>query len=313
MTTTRQHEADVQPPLRYFLARAAKHWRWARTQGIRRLVEEDQLDPRERLRRAVRNRSWRRRHGAEPGTATAVFLVGLQRSGTNMLVRGLETAPEFEVHNENDRRAFSRYRLRPDARVAELVRASSHRYVLFKPLCDSHRVDSLLDDLALPVRPLAIWAYRDVDDRARSAVAKFGDANRQALRRIAAGDDSPHLWQGQRLSPESRDLIASFDLASMSAETAAALFWYVRNALFFELGLHERPDVLLSSYDELVADPQRCTRTLCDFLGFPWRPAVMAHVERRTPSDRPQLSLDPRVRALCTEMRHRLDGAALRD
>jgi hypothetical protein len=297
MTTTRQHEADVQPMLRYFLGRAAKHWRWARTQGIRRLVEEDQLDPRERLRRALRNRSWRRRHGAAPGTATAVFLVGLQRSGTNMLVRGLETAPEFEVHNENDRRAFSRYRLRPDARVAELVRASSHRYVLFKPLCDSHRVDSLLDDLALPVRPLAIWAYRDVDDRARSAVAKFGDANRQALRRIAAGDDSPHLWQGQRLSQESRDLIASFDLASMSAETAA----------------HERPDVLLSSYDELVADPQRCTRTLCDFLGFRWRPAVMAHVERRTPSDRPKLSLDPRVRELCTEMGNRLDGVALRD
>ena len=37
------------------------------------------------------------------GLATPVYLVGLQRSGTNMLARGLDIAPEFEVHNENDR------------------------------------------------------------------------------------------------------------------------------------------------------------------------------------------------------------------
>ena len=43
-----------------------------------------------------------------------VYLVGLQRSGTNMLARGLDIAPEFEVHNENDRAVFDHYLLRDD-------------------------------------------------------------------------------------------------------------------------------------------------------------------------------------------------------
>ena len=56
-----------------------------------------------------------------------------------MLTRGLERAPEFEVHNENDGAAFDRFMLRGDAVVETIVRRSGHRFVLFKPLCDSHR------------------------------------------------------------------------------------------------------------------------------------------------------------------------------
>ena len=60
-----------------------------------------------RVRVASAKRRWRRAHPQAAGRATPVYLVGLQRSGTNMLARGLDTAPEFEVHNENDRAAFS--------------------------------------------------------------------------------------------------------------------------------------------------------------------------------------------------------------
>lgn len=295
--------------VRHTWDRAGRHLYWARTQGIGRLVEEDELDPRARLVRAYRGWRWRRRTGARAGGAVAVFLVGVQRSGTNMLVRGLEQAPEVEVHNENDRRVFTRYRLREDQRVADVVRRSRHDFVLFKPLCDSQRVDQLLDGLSLRPSPLAVWAYRDVDDRARSALAKFGDANLQALRRIGAGQGE-HLWQAQGLPEASRRLVASFDLSRMTPATAAALFWLLRNQLFFDLRLHERSDVLLSSYDALLADPEGCTRALCAFLGFPWRPAVAAHVQRRTPRDRDPLVIDPRVRELCTALGDRLEGAA---
>src|SRR5438067_1208479 len=197
-----------------------------------------------------------------------VWLVGVQRSGTNMVVRGLEESPEVEVHNENDGAAFEHFRLRPEADVRRIILASRHRYVLFKPLCDSHRVDELLA-LDTPTAGRAIWAYRGVDGRVRSALAKFGDTNLRVLTEIAAGRGGD-MWQAQRLSDESMALIRSFDWASMSSASAAALFWYVRNRLFFDLRLDSRSDVLLSSYDALVADPERETRALAAFIGLPW-------------------------------------------
>ena len=99
-------------------------------------------------------------------------------------------APEVEVHNEDDRRAFDRYKLRSDAVVESLVARSPHSHVLFKPLCDSHRVDHLLDDIHTARPGRAVWVYRDVDGRVRSALAKFGDGNLQVLREFADGTDT---------------------------------------------------------------------------------------------------------------------------
>jgi hypothetical protein len=290
--------------------RVLRHWHWGRTQGFGRLIEEDQLDPFTRASTAWNKRRWRAAHGVAPGAAVPVYLVGVQRSGTNMLVRGLETSPEFEVHNENDSRAFHRFRLRPDAEIAALVSASRHRYVLFKPLCDSHRTDELLDTMGTPAPGRAIWAYREVDGRVRSALAKFGDVNLQVLAEIARGEGQ-RRWQAQRLSPESLELIRSFDYERLDPASAAALFWRVRNGLFFETGLQAREDVMLSSYDALVANPEPGMRALCRFLDFPYSPRLVSHVDQRsTGPGRELLVLHPRVRAACDELQERLDAAA---
>jgi hypothetical protein len=291
----------------YTAHRIARHARWARTEGVRRLVEEDRLDPRERSATALGKWRWRRAFGLPSGQSLPVYVVGLQRSGTNMLLRGLQAAPEVEVHNENDRALFSRFRLRPDEVLTSVVSKSRHQVVLVKPLCDSHRVDALL---ALPgARPgRAVWAYRDVDDRARSEVSKFGDSNRQALVRIARGEASED-WQAQGLGPEAVDLVRSFDCGAMSPDTAAALFWYLRNGIFFELGLDRRPDVMLSSYEALVADPEGCMEELCRFVGLSNRPEFWRHVEHRSTHHARPLDIDPRVRELCAGMADRLDRA----
>jgi hypothetical protein len=297
---------DEPSALAYTARRVVRHLRWARTEGLRRLVEEDRLDPVERARTALAKRRWRRANPVDAGAAAPVWLVGLQRSGTNMLTRGLDAAPEFEVRNESDRRLFHRFQLRPDPVVTDVIRRSRHRYVLVKPLCETHRVDRLL---ALPgLAPgRAVWAWRDVDDRARSEVAKFGDANLRALRAVADGTIGDR-WQGQRLDDGARRLIGDFDYDRMSPHTAAALFWYVRNSLFFTLGLADRSDVLLCSYDALVADPAGVTRRLCAFLDLPYEPALHAHVAPRAPH-RPPLAIDDRVRALCTGLTGRLTAA----
>ncbi len=288
--------------------RVRRHLRWGRTEGFSRLVEEDELNPLARARVAASKWEWRRTHPRPAGLATPVYLAGLQRSGTNMLARGLDIAPEFEVHNENDRAVFAHFLLRDDDVVRRVVMASRHEYVLFKPLCDSHRVDHLLDSLDTPSPGRAIWAYRDVDGRVRSAVSKFGRNNLLTLRDIAAGKGAD-MWQAQRLSPATLAEIADYDYSTMTAETAAALFWWLRNGLYFETGLDRRDDVLLASYQDMLAAPVEAMQAICTFLGLEYRPALIQHISPRGPGSPRPLDIDPRVRALCEHLQGRLDEA----
>ncbi|RAO46580.1 hypothetical protein ONO86_03116 [Micromonospora noduli] len=302
---------DEVSALAYTARRVGRHLRWARTEGIGRLIEEDRLNPVERIGTALAKRRWRRRHGRTPGSAMPVYLVGLQRSGTNMLVRGLDAAPEVEVRNENDSTLFHRFQLRPDPVLTATLHRSRHAYVLVKPLCESHRVDELL---ALPgVTPgRALWVYRDVDDRARSEVAKFGDANLRALSAIADGSIG-RRWQGQRLDADTVELVRAHDPRSLDPHSGAALFWYVRNSLFFQLGLDRRADVLLCRYDSLVAQPAAQLRRLCAFLDFPYHSRLHAHIAPRAShgaAGHRRLPIDPGVRARCDELTDRLDRAA---
>jgi hypothetical protein len=309
--TGRGSEPDPRstPPLRWQLFRVRRHLGWARTQGIRRLIEEDQLDPFDRIPAAIRRARWRRKNDHRPN-AIPVFLVGLQRSGTNMLTRGLERAPEVEVHNENDRAAFERFRLRPAPVIRAIVEGSKHAFVLFKPLCDSHRIPELLDELQTPSPARAIWAYRAFEGRVRSSVAKFGDSNLRALRRIAEGTGQG-LWQAGGLSEESLELLGSFDYDRLTPESASALFWFVRNSLYFDLGLDARPDVTLASYERTIEAPEDSMRSLCVFLGVRYRGELMQGIEPRHRSA-PGVEIDHRIRERCEGLQAALDAAMAR-
>ncbi|HEU5266251.1 MAG TPA: sulfotransferase [Jatrophihabitans sp.] len=301
---------EDQTGMRRLYSRVVRNVGWIRDQGLGRVLEEQEIDPVRTVPVAARKWRYRRTSPVPPGTARPIFVVGIQRSGTNMLLRGLGNAPEVEVHNENDRRAFERYKLRSLATVADIVTGSRHPYVLFKPLCDSHRTDELLA-LPTPTPPRAVWAYRDVDGRVRSALAKFGDGNLQVLREFAAGVNTTR-WHVQRISPESAAFVRSFAYDTMTPESGAALMWLIRNRLFFELHLDRRPDVHLVSYQAFLVDPTATMQTLCGFLGLPYTPQLVSHVAARPPTHLRPLDIDPRIRAACEELAARLDAAAAR-
>ena len=282
-------------------ARLGRHVEWLRRDGLARLVEEDGLDPRERISGSVRAWRWRRQNPIAPGTARAVFVVGVQRSGTNMVLRGFEQDPAVEVHNENHRQTFERFQLRGDDIVRGAIHDSRHAAVMFKPLCDSHRTGEILDNLqAQGTDARAVWVYRGVDGRARSAVRKFGDVNRRVLTDIAAGRGGDR-WQAQRLSEDSLELIRSIGPESLDPESAAALFWLVRNRLYLELGLNDRADVHLVNYERVVADPEPEIDALARFLGVEASPERYAHIDRRSAYVAP-LDLHPQVRSACLEL-----------
>ncbi|MFL6099165.1 MAG: sulfotransferase [Actinomycetales bacterium] len=294
--------------LRRLTARVRRNVTWVRQQGVARALEEKEIDPVRTVPARLAKRRYRRRSGSA-GRAVPVYVVGVQRSGTNMLVRGFDLAPEFEVHNENDGRAFDRFKLRSDDVIASLVAASRHDYVMFKPLCDSHRVDHLLDDISSPRPGRAVWAYRDVEGRVRSALAKFGDGNLQVLREFASGANITR-WHTQRISAASAELVRSFDYDRLSPASGAALMWLIRNRLYFELGLDQRPDVRLVSYNAFLDRPDETMQGLCRFLGFRWRPELTRHVSRRPPTYRQPLDIEPEILGECAALVARLDAAA---
>ena len=304
MTSPGPHE--TQSKIGWLAGRARRRVHWARELGL--FVGEDKLPPVTRIRTRIAKWRWRRTHDVAP-LAVPIYVVGVQRSGTNMLVRGFGLSPEFEIHNEDDRRAFDRFRLRPTDVIRSLVERSGHAFVLFKPLCDSHRVGELLDSLGAPSRGRAIWIYRRMEGRVRSAVATFGTNNLDVLRAIAAGR-AEGRWHAEGISSANIRLIRSFDYDRLSPESGAALFWNVRNSLYFDLGLSERDDVMLVSYDAFVRDPETTMRSLCGFLSYPYTPGLVAHIGRRPSRGSLSLDIDPEIRGRCRELEARLDSVA---
>ncbi|KAA3637208.1 MAG: hypothetical protein DWP92_08250 [Armatimonadetes bacterium] len=297
-----------QRPSRYawFVKRVKRHAYWARTQGVAALVEEDELNLRDRWRRRRSTRQWAKLHGVA-GDARAIYVVGAQRSGTNFLVRHLQQYPAVEVHNENSRAAFDRFLFKSDRTIAELIASSQQKAIVFKPLCDSHRTNELLDNIETPVESRAIWVYRAWQARARSAVAKFGSSNLDVLS-AAAEETWGTSWQLSGVSEENREFVESLNFEGMSPESGSALFWFIRNSLFFDGGLDQRDDVLLVSYDRLTADPEHEFAIIERFVGLEGEQPMST--EQIRPASVPELpDIDPAVRQRCEELQRRLDAA----
>jgi Sulfotransferase domain len=247
---------------------------------------------------------WGLRHDCRPN-ATPLYVIGLQRSGTTMLMRAFERTPEAEVHHEAmDSKAFSRYELRSDAVVRGIVTSSRQRCVVFKPLIDSHRVVHLIEDLGTPTPGRAIWMYRNVADRIRSYHALWPERTADDGRKVAAGYEG---WESGGLSAETLALAQRFDSEDLSPAASNALFWYLRNVMYFDLGLEQRPDVTLMSYDRFVAEPDRFMRDLCRFSGIAYRPEMIDGIARRPPPTAAVLEIEPEVAELCAGLESRLD------
>ena len=291
------------------LAAMRRHWQWLRSDGLRGYAEEHDLNLAVRVPRDLRKLIWAQAHGTK-GQAVPVFVVGAQRSGTNMMMHGLDMAPEVRVYNEGNSRAFDRYRLKRLSVVEQLIARSSSRVVAFKPLCDSHRINEILDGVRSIEPPRAFWIWRAVEGRVRSAIAKFPTSNLRVLQQWASGVDRTH-WQLQGMSEESHAFLRSVDVNALSPESAAAAFWYVRNQLFFEHQLDRRTDVLLVSYDLFLREPVRCMRSIASFAGLSYRPELIAHVKPSLSSrhQRVSRSIDPDILDRCRELERRLQDA----
>lgn len=237
------------------------------------------------------------------GRRQLTFVFGCQRSGTKMLLRILDESPRTRVHHEDDRAAFKDFQLRSDGVIRGLAGISPAPACVFKPICDSHDADRILDRFE---GSRGVWIVRDADSVARSAVQKWGEHQREVVDAVAAGDLERWGWRTARLPATVVEAIRAVHREDLTAHEGALLFWYMRNAFFFELGLDEDPRVLLVHYEDLVDNGEPVFRAVFHHVGVPLRREHLARVQgpKSGPAVREQAS--PEIRALCEGLQSRL-------
>ena len=153
----------------------------------------------------------------------------------------------------------------------------------------------------------AVFMYRRrYTDVACSDMAKFGTRNGvDNLRPIVAGD--PHNWRSDGASRAVQELARRFWSEEMNANDAAALFWYARNQLFFDLDLANHPAVMLCQYEYLTQHPSAFMRRIYDFVGAD-PPHVLETAKVRPPGKEKALELPPEMRLHCEQLQARLDA-----
>lgn len=229
--------------------------------------------------------------------ARHVFVAGMQRSGTNLLMDVLDASADTQVFHETDPRAFERYEMRDLAVIRQLAQKCPAPVFVIKALCELDRIKSLMDAFS-PAKTL--WVVRDWRDSVNSATRSF-DSFVPQWSRLAQGDASD--WRGRGMSPATRELLAALYHQDASESEGAAVMWFYRNALFFEQQLAADPRVQVVFYEDLVQHPLREVAAVYDFLALQgFSRGVAGRIHARSVRHRSPTDVSPAVAALCDDL-----------
>ena len=232
-----------------------------------------------------------------------VFVSGVHRSGTNMLMKLLDASYETTVYRESDARAFDRHMMRASETIRALIERCPSKVIVIKALHEAHRLKGLLGDFA-PAR--ALWAIRNFEDVVNSSLYHW-PGWRNKIEELLA-DRGAADWRGLGMTEQTHAIMHAHYRPALSDASAQALFWFYRHQLLFDQRLDSDSRVATVVYEEAVKTPDAVVRQITDFVQI--RPtARMARVAQTQPT--PQLPADvaPDIRELCNNMQQRLRNA----
>jgi hypothetical protein len=250
----------------------------------------------------IRRMAWRqgkslRQHILPRPVALHVFVAGVQRSGTNLLMDVLDASAATRVFHETDPRAFEAYEMRDLPVIQELVQQCRAPVFVIKALCELDRIRMLMDTFT-PAKTL--WVVRDWRDSVQSAIRSFPNFVPQ-WQRLANGYAKD--WRGRGMSPATRELLAALYRADASEAEGAAVMWFYRNVLFFEQQLAADPRVHILFYENLVQRPLSEVSAVYDFLGLQsFNRASAGRIHARSVKHRSPPDIAPAVVNLCDEL-----------
>ena len=240
-----------------------------------------------------------------------LFIVGCQRSGTTMMTELFERDPDAIVFSEHSRLSSrdkqQKLRLNPLPSVKRALDGCVFPLVVLKPLVEAHKIKSLLDYFP---NSSALWMYRNYRDVAKSDLRQFGIYN--GIRNLKfIVKHQPGDWRSEGVSDDVRSTILKFYNDRLDAYEAAALFWYARNRLYFELNLNDDARIQMCRYETLVEQPSQEMESIYQFIGrkHPSEGEGVAAVHDRSVGSGQAVTLRPEIDDLCHSLWEKLNEA----
>lgn len=236
------------------------------------------------------------------GNTVPVFIFGAQRSGTTMLGECLGNSPEILNMGEFDKKAFDQHSIRDLQIVKQLIDKSAYKYLVLKPLMDSNRALELLD---LRPESKGIWLYRHYADRVNSAVKHSGRHPLDVFNNYKKSGDVS--WQLRGLDELDSEIIRKLDIDALTVNDGAALMWYIRNKLFFNLKLERLHNMYILSYEDLVSDVAAEVSSLTKFIGCDYSSKMVEGVHKQSVRKNSPPKIDSFIEGLCLDLYDRLE------
>lgn len=198
-----------------------------------------------------------------------LFILGQQRSGTNMMLRILAQAPGVRAFNEDDPRAFEDFRLRDVETIRTLIRESVPDTCLFKAITDTLQWNHLS---AAFRESRFVFMFRNPFDLVLSWLVEF-PSGLSVVNHVLDYDFSGRNGDYFAVVPDTpmvdaclRKYHGRFDSATDYANKVA-LFWALFHGLLIDAGFFERSDVLVIDYDTFIGGPEPDLRRVESFCG----------------------------------------------
>jgi hypothetical protein len=196
-------------------------------------------------------------------------------------------------------------RLKPLPEVARLLALEKASIIIAKPLVDSQNILELLDYFP---GARAIWLYRGYKNVAYSNIKLFGAESMMKNLSPLFADPPIEHWAIEGASAETKRIIHHYFSETMPPFDAAALFWYMRNMLFYELAQDQNSRVFLCQYEAIAAEPGQVMSQIYRFLGCRY-PAngMVKGIHDKAIRLEDEVELNPEIDRLCASLLHRLD------
>jgi hypothetical protein len=264
------------------------------------------FDAQKRGRLAAKTKKIFRQSFSSPVETTPVFVLGIQRSGTTMLMFAFHLHPDIAVYDESrESKAFLDFRLRNMETTEKLISDSPFPVACFKPLADCHLATQLLE--RFPSARI-IWAIRDYHDVANSFLRKFPHATRAI--RLVCSEQEGGGWFQEGVSEETGQILRNLPWRDFSEYDFACLVWWARNRLFFEQNLDKEKRVLLLRYEKLVTAPEESLPEVTKFIGIPFSTQMTRYIHARSISRHSPPRINHSVQELCDKLTILLENSS---
>lgn len=241
-----------------------------------------------------------------------LFIIGCQRSGTSLINRIFARDLNVSVYRESSRLssndpssiAKNKLRLNSFSDVKAALDKDKAPFIVFKPLVETQNVLDILDYFS---ESKALWMYRHFKDVVNSLLKKFSiNVGIRNLKSIV--ENNQENWYSEKVPENIRRIVIQHFSEQMSPYDAAALFWFVRNQLFYELQLDHNSRVLMCRYEDLVTQPNQVMQNIYQFVGAHYGDGNSWEVHSNSVQKGYSVQLLPEIEELCNDLLMKLDN-----